>query len=350
MVYSQLVSDSTKDKGASMFKMIARVTFVLAFLLGISTGALGDPLLTFFKNEAGGSASDLHLYFLDVGAGGEFVDITPPDADGGSPAWSPDGGRIIFSSMKDGDPDFNVDLYTVDRNGENLQKITDTPTWEDDPAWSPDGQRIAYGIGDPGKERSVWVLDLNSGVERELVPLGGEIFIKRTRFVWSPDGKQIAFNAIGAGNVWGIYTVHVDTKQLDLLQKSLGATVVQGWLPTGGLLVIQFGGEHSRFGILTPNGEFELLFPEVQEKLEIDEARATWRRPDLFVFSATSRGELGQRYDTYRVTRRGTGLQQLTFGGTWGSGFDLYTDSLDVPTPAEKLATSWAEVKAGRVR
>jgi hypothetical protein len=47
---------------------------------------------------------------------------------GVSPAWAPDGSRIIFS--KDGD------LYTVAPDGSDLKQLTQTPEREVYPTWS----------------------------------------------------------------------------------------------------------------------------------------------------------------------------------------------------------------------
>lgn len=320
--------------------------FTLMFVL--VTSVIAEPRIIFYVvRGVAGSASVTHIYSLDVGAGGEPVDITPPDAQAMSPVWSPDGGLILFTSAtdRDGDSNFEVDLYTLNPNGGGLQRITNTPDRiELDASWSPNGRKIAYCVGSPLKERSVWVLDLDSNVERELVPIGGELLIKSTRLAWSPDGQQIAFNAIGPGNVVGLHTVHTDTKQLDLVHRGLFTMSVQSWLPTGEFLV-QEGGS-LKLGLLSPNGEFEILFPDVQEKLIIGSARATWRRPDLFVFSAYPPNLEAQEQNVYRVKRDGTGLRQLTFGEEQEYEPDLWTDSLDV-LPVAKLTTTWGAVKAG---
>lgn len=48
------------------------------------------------------------------------------------PFWSPDGGKIIFSSNRDGD----YDIYIIDIDGTNLKQITDMPGDETSPTWS----------------------------------------------------------------------------------------------------------------------------------------------------------------------------------------------------------------------
>ena len=74
------------------------------------------------------------------------------DADGGNrkpltragmnvhPSWSPDGARIAFTSFKGGVPE----IYVMDANGENQQRLTQHKAVTGHPSWSPDGQWIAY--------------------------------------------------------------------------------------------------------------------------------------------------------------------------------------------------------------
>jgi Tol biopolymer transport system component len=70
------------------------------------------------------------------------------DAD---PAWSPDGGRILFVSDR-GDPAESadqLDLWTMKPDGSGVRPVTRTQSRDESGvAWSPDGRRIAYsGMG-----------------------------------------------------------------------------------------------------------------------------------------------------------------------------------------------------------
>jgi Tol biopolymer transport system component len=59
--------------------------------------------------------------FLTSGAVGS------PEPDAHSPAWSPDGTKIAFSS--------GSSLYTMDTDGNNVQSIVEGIEWE--PSWRP---------------------------------------------------------------------------------------------------------------------------------------------------------------------------------------------------------------------
>jgi TolB protein len=58
-----------------------------------------------------------------------------------TPAWSPDGRTLVFTSNRDG----NLELYAIDRTGRNERRLTSTPRLdEENPRFSRDGKRILY--------------------------------------------------------------------------------------------------------------------------------------------------------------------------------------------------------------
>ncbi len=115
--------------------------------------------------------------------------------------------RIVFSRrMEDG----SQDLWMVDADGENLQRITRDRAQEDgyalamSPSWSPDGRRVVYTSYQSGLPR-VYELNLETG-ERKSVPAErvGD-YITPT---YHPDGERVAF-AVNAGRDSGIFTYNL---------------------------------------------------------------------------------------------------------------------------------------------
>jgi len=57
-----------------------------------------------------------------------------------NPAWSPDGGRIAFSMRRRG----SLDIWLMNRDGDDLQRVLDTPENEYLPVWSPSSGTLAF--------------------------------------------------------------------------------------------------------------------------------------------------------------------------------------------------------------
>jgi Tol biopolymer transport system component len=68
----------------------------------------------------------------------------------GNPDWSPDGGRLLFTTYcyfgqcGGSQPSTGAQLFTVRPNGEGLRQLTHVPGNASDARWSPDGRKIVF--------------------------------------------------------------------------------------------------------------------------------------------------------------------------------------------------------------
>jgi Tol biopolymer transport system component len=59
---------------------------------------------------------------------------------GTDPAWSPDGARLAFARVSDG----NAHVFVANADGSDAQQITEGPADDIEPAWSPDGRFLVF--------------------------------------------------------------------------------------------------------------------------------------------------------------------------------------------------------------
>ena len=83
------------------------------------------------------------------------------------PAWGPND-RIAFGSNRTDRPDDSgvMDVYTIDPDGDDLRKLTDSDKRTSGYDWSPDGEHLAFVAGDPEnwyKPAEVRVADPGTG-------------------------------------------------------------------------------------------------------------------------------------------------------------------------------------------
>lgn len=117
---------------------------------------------------------------------------------------SPGGGKIVFTSMRDGD----LDLYSMNRDGTRVRRLTDALGYDGGAFFSPDGKLICYRANHPESAEDqktykdllarnlvkpnrmeLWVMNRDGSNKRQITSNGFANFCP----FFTPDGKRLIF-------------------------------------------------------------------------------------------------------------------------------------------------------------
>jgi WD40 repeat protein len=132
------------------------------------------------------------------------------------PAYSPDGVWLLFSSNRSG----NNDLWRLNRESGELQRLTDHEAQDWDPAMSPDGRSLLFSSNRSGAYQ-IWMAEADGSSPRQVTDLENA-----QNPTMTADGDWIVFTRQGAAaDEIGLWKIRPDGRDLTLIRKSTNAFI-----------------------------------------------------------------------------------------------------------------------------
>lgn len=118
-------------------------------------------------------------------------------------------------------------LKVADADGHQQRTVLASPQSLISPAWSPDGRALAYTSFEAGQAQ-VWVQDLASGRRRVLAAFRGS----NSAPAWSPDGRTLAV-ALSRDGLTQLFLIDAEGGEPRRLMRSPGIDTEPAWAPDG---------------------------------------------------------------------------------------------------------------------
>lgn len=141
---------------------------------------------------------DLYLLDLETAQTERLTDT--PEFDG-NPSWSPDSQWIVYETYTDDQLDIFI-LSTVNQG--QILRLTDDPGLDQTPAWSPLGRQVAF-VSNRAGSNDIWIANLDNPDEGRFVNITDSPTLSETHPVWSPDGTRLAWATQAEGEPESIY-------------------------------------------------------------------------------------------------------------------------------------------------
>jgi len=124
------------------------------------------------------------LYSAERSNLAQFTKLSADTASASDPAFSPDGSRIAFVSLRDG----NAEIYVMNADGSGSTRVTNDPLTDGRPAFTPDGQTIVFHSSRSAGKQQIWSVNVDgtglTQLTRDSVNAAPTV---------SPDGQTIAY-------------------------------------------------------------------------------------------------------------------------------------------------------------
>ncbi|MCV0393720.1 MAG: cadherin-like domain-containing protein, partial [Nitrosopumilus sp.] len=151
------------------------------------------------------------------------------------PSWSPNGEKIAFANDPSGPTPSQI--FIINANGTNLINISNNTFADSDPQWSPDSTKILF-VSTRDGNNEIYLMNVDGLNPIRLTNVTGS----DSQPSWSPNGEKIAFTSNRDGNT-KIYTMNADGSNPTLLTNLIPANPQPFWSPDGQKILFEYQGD-----------------------------------------------------------------------------------------------------------
>jgi len=208
--------------------------------------------LLYFAAAPGAEAAGATLYSINEDGTDRMVLANEGLLVNSEARWAPDGSRIAFLSIRDGDQE----IFVMNADGSDETNVTRNESDDFQPRWSPDGTALLFSSESAGGTSEIFRMDPNGSNLTQLT------FMQNAGSAdWSGDGSKVIFRVHGAiGAPSGVFIMNPDGSNIvQLLERERGQVVLS---PDGNFLAFSrqiAAGEFHIYKLNIASGEEERL-------------------------------------------------------------------------------------------
>ena len=220
------------------------------------------------------------------------------------PSWSPDGTKILYSSLPNSTDDH--DIWIMNPDGSNKTRLTTTSMYETSPVFSPAGDKIAYAAGYDIGYSQIYIMNANGSSPTKITNDNNHYYWDLS---WFP-GPRIAFYSNKDNSTGEIYTINSNGSNITRLTNNSVYDRFPSWSPDGSKIAFSTNKDgNEEVYIMNPNGSNPV---NISNSPNTYDSEPSWSPDGKKIVYVSRQGTSSESNEIWTMDVNGSNKRRLT--------------------------------------